>query len=497
VDPLPDLPGYAAVTILSGKTNDLLPDLALIDVVNGNRKQLAKSPVVQPEFVVDPKGRPLFVGGTQDGFYQLHQRVGRHWRLIHDERQSKEELRPLHRAKSGKLYVHRLPLNGPGQIELFDPATGNATVLFRPKHAEPTNVLPNAAKDALTGVVSADGSYRLELFDESTREAKALSSLSRNFADALVMPLGYSRDGSTMLFHVGSDRNSGEYYILDQKEARFLLARDPGLDPEKMLPVKPISVKARDGLLIHGYLTLPAGTGKAPLIVMPHGGPHYVRDLPDFNGDVQYLASRGFAVLQINFRGSGGYGQAFQAAGYREWGGAMIDDLIDATRDIVAKGQVDSERICAFGASYGGYAAMMMAIREPDLLRCVVSYVGVSDLELMLTTGDVRESFRGRDAIEAILGTDRDNLASFSPVNFAHKIKAKVMLVHGGSDQRVPPIHATRMRDALANAGNTAEWLFKPNEGHGFYRIAHRKELLTKLTEFLRTHTTPHQDGEI
>ncbi len=489
VDPLPDMPEYAAIGLYSGKVNDPYPDLMLLNVVNGNSKQLAKAPVPSANFIVDRKGQPHFVAGTRDGWQELYQRVDEGWRLINKEAESHEELRPLHLAGDGKLYIHRLPASGPGQVELWDPASGQSEVLYQPSIAEPYGFSVSADGNKLTGVITADGRFSFEAFDKSAPEARAIAALSKSFPDALVHPIDYSRDGKTTLFRVGSDRNSGEYYLLEDGKARFLLARDEGLDPALMRPTEAISLKARDGRALHGYLTRPAGEAKAPLVVLPHGGPHGVRDYAEFDAEVQFLANRGFAVLQVNFRGSGGYGQEFATSGYGQWGGSMIDDLLDATRHVIELGHVDEKRICSYGASYGGFAALSMAVREPDLLRCAISYVGVSDLELMYSRGDISNSREGKDYLERVLGKDKALMAQYSPVNHADRIQAKVMLVHGGDDFRVPPVHAKRMKSELEKAGKTVEWLYKIDEGHGFYKREHREEFLSKLIEFLRANT--------
>lgn len=227
-----------------------------------------------------------------------------------------------------------------------------------------------------------------------------------------------------------------------------------------------------------------------PLVVLPHGGPHGIREEWWWEPWSQLLASRGYAVLQVNFRGSGGYGQAFQTAGYRQWGGLMIDDLIDATRWAVEQGHADGKRVCTLGASFGGYAALMSAAREPELFRCAISYVGVSDLALMHSRGDIQDSSYGESYLKRVIGEDADELADFSPTTHAADIKAAVMLIHGGEDVRVPIIHAERMRKALAKADRPVEWMVEDSEGHGFYRESHRLAFLYEgVLAFLAKHT--------
>ncbi len=220
-------------------------------------------------------------------------------------------------------------------------------------------------------------------------------------------------------------------------------------------------IKASDGTTIHGYLTSPAsakpGAPAPPLIVLPHGGPHGVRDFWGFHSEVQLLASEGFAVLQVNYRGSGGYGERYQEAGYRHWGDRVIEDIVDATRWAVKKGKADPRRICSYGGSFGAYAALQSAILAPDLFRCAVGNAGIYDLTL--------------------------------PAFNADKLKAKVFLIHGKLDHRAPIVHAEKMRDALTAVGRPPEWLVEPHEAHGFYDEGARERMYTRLIAFLKANT--------
>jgi len=189
-------------------------------------------------------------------------------------------------------------------------------------------------------------------------------------------------------------------------------------------------------------------------------------------------------VLQVNYRGSGNYGRAFQAAGAKQWGGAMQDDLTDATRWAIAQGHADPSRICIYGASYGAYAALMGAAKEAGLYKCAAGYVGVYDLPMMFTAGDIQRSGSGETYLKDWLG-DPQKLAAVSPVNLAAQIKVPVFLAAGGEDERAPIRHTKRMEEALKKAGVPVESLYYPTEGHGFYTDAHRREYYAKLLAFL------------
>ncbi|RBP51138.1 alpha/beta hydrolase family protein [Arenicella xantha] len=221
-----------------------------------------------------------------------------------------------------------------------------------------------------------------------------------------------------------------------------------------------------------------------PLIVIPHGGPHGVRDHWQFDEETQLLANRGYAVLKVNFRGSGGYGEAFEKLGYKEWGGKMIDDIIDATNWVAESGQVDQHRMCIYGASYGGYAALMAAIRAPDLYRCTVGYVGVYDLPTMYSDSDIPRNWGGVGYLEKVIGRNDKQLAEYSPVNHADKIKAEIMLIHATEDRRVPIKHADLLREALEDANKKFTYLEYGDSGHGLWNVDKRKDMYTKLLAF-------------
>ncbi|MGO1891770.1 MAG: alpha/beta hydrolase family protein, partial [Luteimonas sp.] len=260
-------------------------------------------------------------------------------------------------------------------------------------------------------------------------------------------------------------------------------------DPSTMATMQAVQVQTRDGLTLHGFLTVPKDSdGKGlPLVVMPHGGPFGVFDSWGFNSDTQLLASAGYAVLRVNFRGSGNYGRAFQRAGAMQWGRAMQDDLTDATRWAIEEGIADGSRICIYGASYGGYAALMGVAREPDLYQCAVGYVGVYDLPRMS-----RENRRigrwARTWTGDWVGDDAGELAAVSPVRLADRIKVPVLLAAGGEDLVAPIEHSEAMERALTRAGVPVETLYYRTEGHGFHAVEHRRAFYGKLLEFLGRH---------
>ncbi|MGH8187049.1 MAG: alpha/beta hydrolase family protein, partial [Steroidobacteraceae bacterium] len=315
-------------------------------------------------------------------------------------------------------------------------------------------------------------------------------SLYRAFAEQHVWVTSATDDGRLAIVFVSSDTNPGEYYLFDTKgmKAQFLRAGREWIDPRLMRPMEPVQVTARDGLKLHGYLTKPAGGGPHPLIVLPHGGPHGVRDTWGFDSEVQLLANRGYAVLQINYRGSTGYGMDFEIAGYRQWGARMQDDLTDATRWAIEQKIAPADRICIYGVSYGAFAALMGAAREPQLYRCAIGYAGVYDLELMFASADVPDSRSGLSYLQKVLGTDPADLRARSPVHNAQRIQAPVMLIHGKADWRADFEQAERMKAALEKHNKPLEWVEIKREGHGVYDEQTRREVYERILAFLDKH---------
>ncbi|MEL7023479.1 MAG: prolyl oligopeptidase family serine peptidase [Pseudomonadota bacterium] len=349
-------------------------------------------------------------------------------------------------------------------------------------------------EDEATGEIVAGMSLRGKTryhYPEADSEGKRLHrQLAKAFKGRTIRFVSGTRDGSEVMLRVTSDVNPGEYYIFntETKQASFFWANKSWIDPRLLRPMLVDEVETDDGLLIPVRLTLPEGDGPAPLIVYPHGGPHGPADLWEFDSDVQLFANRGYAVLQVNFRGSGYFGSKFRRAGYREWGGKMIDDIIAATDWAVTKPEVDGSRVCAYGASYGAYASYMLAIREPELLNCVAGYVGVYDLEMMYTKGDIPKGWGGVGYLERVIGRDEAQLREFSPVHHADKIKAPMLLVHGDADIRAPIDHAKRMRKAIRDAGKQVEYIEIDQSGHGAYSMKSKMELYEGLLGFLETH---------
>ena len=236
------------------------------------------------------------------------------------------------------------------------------------------------------------------------------------------------------------DTRTNEIYLFDRKsgELKMLFDRQPWIDDNKLSPMHPIKVTARDGMELHGYLTVPRGAKakNLPLVVVPHGGPHGPRDVWGFPLFEGFIPGNGYAMLQINFRGSGGYGTAFENAGHREWNDEMMKDIIDATRWAIDNGVADPERICLWGWSFGGYSALMAIVEEPDMFACSVGGAGVYDIKGMFDADFAERTRWGRSYLDKVIG-DSEAKDQASAIYHVDKIKTPVLLIHGDKDQRV------------------------------------------------------------
>ena len=319
-------------------------------------------------------------------------------------------------------------------------------------------------------------------------DARLLQTLHNSFPGQRVTVTSHTLDGSKVLLLVDSDRNPGDFYLFDRvaKNANYLFSRRQWIDPDRMQPMKPIEYKGRDGTVLHGYLTMPATEEqkKVPLVVLPHGGP-VARDYWDWNPWVQFLASRGYAVLQPNYRGSSGYGHQFEVAGYKKWGTLMQDDIADATHWAVAQGIADGARVCIFGGSWGGYAALLNPEREPGLYRCSVDFAGVTDLPALLSYDRSLTNRMGRNYLADALGDDNKSLSEQSPVNFVDRLRVPVLIVHGVLDENVPLSQAKELRAALDQQKKPYEWMEVAGEFHGFYKDENNEAFLNRLAAFL------------
>ena len=341
------------------------------------------------------------------------------------------------------------------------------------------------SKDPI-GISFRDENYHLITWDEEQAEFE--KRIYELFPDQDVYFGTTSKDENRYIIFVENSSTPGSFYIGDKKLGTLDLVTHsyPAL-ANKVLPAKEtVSYKARDGLDIEAFLTLPEGKDKnLPTIIFPHGGPIAADGAKGFDYWTSFFANRGYAVVQMNFRGSTGYGYDFMKAGLGQWGGQMQEDVEDATKWAIEKGIADPERVCIVGGSYGGYAALMGAATS-DLYKCSVSFAGVSDLLYLL---DDSRRYGGEETLRIMLGNkSRQELKDTSPVNLADKIKIPVLLVQGDDDSRVLLKHGQKMRDAMEEAGVDYQYIEQENSDHFLTLKRNRLQFFQETEKFLKNH---------
>ncbi|MEO8062378.1 MAG: S9 family peptidase [Pseudomonadota bacterium] len=465
--------------------------LQRMNVRTGKLSRLSGSPVREANFITDSKHQPLFVTGeTIQGDYETYwyKPADKTWQLVASSAQSAGSIWPFAESANANEFLALDDSDTPtARLIAWNPATKERRELF---HSDASDLNIEGIDPNRTAWVYSYVNHYPEYWypDPEHPLARAHRMMRATFKDANVTFTSETRDMSLAVAEVSSPTMPAEFFLLDVKNLKVLqrLASRPKLKREDLSTTDPFEVVVRDGKKIRGYLTTPRGSsGKdMPMIVLAHGGPHGPYDRYDFNEEVQLLASRGFAVLQVNFRGSGGRGNAFMLSGYGRWGREMQDDITDTVKWAIKSGLANRDRICIYGGSYGAYAALTGAFREPDMFKCAVGMSGIYDLPLMFTRGDIKELDRGVRYLREAVGTDEQEMRQRSPVYNADKIKAKVMLIHGREDERAPFEHAKRMRAALQKAGNEPVWISEMGEEHGIFNENHRAEVYGQMLAF-------------
>jgi len=469
-------------------------DVFRVDVATGAETLIAQNPGNITSWGTDHDGR-LRVAGTSDGV-----NTSLLYRDTEDEpfrtlltTSFKETVAPLFFTFDNRaLYVASNRGRDKMAIRVLDPATAQeGELLAESPEVDVDSLSYSRKRRVLTTARWTTWRTQRKYFDAETeamhRDVEArLPGYQIDFTSA---------DKAENVFVVAatSDRTSGKRYLYDRAARTLDLIADvrPWLPEEELAAMTPVQFAARDGLVLHGYLTRPKGAapGPLPVVLNVHGGP-WARDVWGFNPEVQFLANRGYAVLQINFRGSTGYGRAFWEASFREWGRKMQDDLTDGVQWLVDQGIADPARIAIYGGSYGGYATLAGLAFTPDLYAAGVDYVGVSNLLTFMRA--VPPYWKPLLAMlqEMVGDMERDEamLRAASPVYSADRIKAPLLIAQGANDPRVVKSESDQMVAAMRARGVDVEYIVKDDEGHGFRNEENRFEFYEAMERFLGRH---------
>jgi dipeptidyl aminopeptidase/acylaminoacyl peptidase len=494
VDFLPDDPKH--ILMQFNPEDPGLPRIYRVDVYTAQRVVVEGGEPNVVQWITDQQGRPR-LGYALDNQNMLEQFIYRapdqkKWEVLKTRRLDEEEFWPelFDRDNPDIAWVRSNHEGATTGLYRYQFSTRSfVEKLFLHPTVDIGSVITDAEGRRIVGVSYNEAESKVKWFDPQV--AAVFADVHLRVAAKHVYVASWSQDYRRMVLFGESPDLPGRYYLYDtgSKDLRLFAFQYPELDKMPMAPMRATSYKARDGLIIPGYLSLPAGQGAKPAkplpaIIMPHGGPG-ARDYSSFDPLVQLFTSRGYAVLQMNFRGSTGYGAEFRGAGDREWGKAMQDDITDGTRWLAEEGIADPKRTCIVGWSYGGYAALMGGVKEPELYACVASIAGVSDLRELISSK--RNYVNGRISTRRIgdFWTDRKSLEENSPVNGAARFRAPVFLAHGTRDRVVNPRQSTDMAAALKRAGKDYQYVELKDADHSVLRGPERLQLFTALDAFV------------
>ena len=476
------------------KRDQRLHDVYRLNVISGDMELIAENPGNISGWQTDHDGK-LRLAFTADGVNTsiLYREVEADTFRIILTTDFREEVNPMFFTFDNKaLYVSSNRKRDKSALYIFDINTATETdLIFGHDEVDISWAMYSKKRKVLTGVSIYTSKQKYHFFDNWRENVQ--KDLEEKLPGVEVR-LSDLDDNETMaLVRTFNDKTRGAYYLYntETKELSKLADISPWLDPLKMADMIPISYKSRDGLTINGYLTLPKDSSdkNLPVIVNPHGGP-WARNRWGFNSEVQFLANRGYAVLQMNFRGSTGYGRNFKEIGFKQWGKSMQDDVTDGVHWLINEGIADKDRIGIYGGSYGGYATLAGVTFTPELYACGVDYVGPSNIFTLLNSlPPYWELYR--QMFYEMVGNpedDKELLEEISPVFHVDKIKAPLFVAQGANDPRVKQAESDQIVEALQSKGIDVQYMLKENEGHGFHNEENRMEFYNAMIEFLNKH---------
>jgi len=503
IDDLPNIPNEVIITM--NKRNPQVFDPYRLYLDNGKLEMLAENPGNIQGWLFDHDGK-LRVATALDmttSSVLYRETEADEWKTIITT-DFRESFSPQFFTFDNKNLIGSSNINrDKSAIIEFDLAEAKEIkVLYENPEYDVEGVSYSEKRKVLTAAYYTSWKAERYFFDE---ESKAkYEFLEKELEGYEIGISGRNKDEDIYIVRTYSDKSLGAYYIYETEGNKLEKIADvsPWIDEENMSDQLPIEYKSRDGLNINGYLTLPKGytmenAKNLPVVVNPHGGP-WARDYWGFNPEIQFLANRGFAVLQMNFRGSTGYGRKFWEASFKKWGLEMQDDITDGTNWLIEKGIADKERIAIYGGSYGGYATLMGLVKEPDLYAAGVDYVGVSNMFTFFKTIppywkpylEMMYEMAGDPVKDSLM------LREVSPVFHVDKIKAPLFIAQGANDPRVNKDESDQMVEAMKERGVEVEYMVKDNEGHGFHNEENRFDFYRAMETFLSKHLLKEEVSE-
>lgn len=479
------------VLVALNKDNAQLHDVYHLDLTTGELEKIVENPgflgwVVDAENTVRGAVAPLPDGGA---VILVRDDEASEWRtLLEAPPEDAESTGPFGFTKDGTaMYLQTSIDSNTGRLVKMDIASGSTEVIAEDPDYDITGVLMDPDSREIDGVMVYGERVEYRIFNDSIRaDVEAIQQLGEGDMGIVDRDV----DDKTWLVAFDSDTGPVKYYTWNRadKSATFLFDHRPELNDYPLVPMEPFAFTARDGLVVHGYLTFPAEAERAelPMVLVVHGGP-WARDGWGLDPEAQWLANRGYLCVHVNFRGSSGYGKDFLNAGDREWGAKMHDDLLDAVDHLVAQGVVDRRRVAIYGGSYGGYAALVGATFTPDVFTCAISSVGPSNLNTLMES--LPEYWKPMLAMwQKRVGDDPDFLWSRSPLSRVDDIAIPILIAQGENDPRVKRAESEQIVAAMQERGIAHEYVLYENEGHGFAKPENRLDFYHRADRFLAEH---------
>lgn len=493
IDDLEDQPDFVIVGL--NKREPMVFDPYRLNINTGDMVMLAENPGNIQGWMTDHDGKLRVAMAIVDGVNtQL---------LFRDNEE--EEFRPILTTSfkesmspqfftfdNKKLYATSNLNRDKSAAVVFDPVTATETeMLYENDSYDVSSISYSRKRKVITSASFTSWKRERNFFDETSK--KLYERLESELKGYEISISASDKAEEKFIIRTYSDRSLGSYYFFDRKKDKLTRIQEvsPWIDENQMAEIKPIQYRSRDGLIIHGYLTLPKGVEpkNLPVVINPHGGP-WARDNWGFNPEVQFLANRGFAVLQMNFRGSTGYGKAFWEASFKQWGLTMQNDITDGVYWLIEQGIADKDNIAIYGASYGGYATLQGMVVTPTLYAAGVDYVGVSNLFTFMQT--IPPYWKPLlDMMYEMVGnpeTDKTQFEATSPAMNAHRIMAPLFVAQGAKDPRVNIAESDQIVEAMRKRGVEVEYMVKDNEGHGFRNEENRFDFYRAMEKFLTKH---------
>ena len=492
VDDLEEDPQHILIEL--NRNNPEVFDVYRCDINSGDLELIAENPGNITGWITDHNGKlraAIETDGVNETFLYRANESEDFRRLITTN--FRETFSPAMFDYDNKfMYVVSNLSRDKDAIYKFDPDENKLLdLIFEHPEVDVDGILHSKKKKKITAITYVTDKLNYKFLDADREEIQ--KTLEEFFPGFELAVTDYDDDETKFIVRTYSDNSLGTYYFYNRNDNSLSKLADlsPWLKSENLAHMQPVKFQSRDGLDIHGYLTLPLGVASKdlPLVVIPHGGPSE-RDSWGFDSEAQFLANRGIAVLQVNFRGSTGYGKEFWQAGFKQWGRKMQDDITDGVLWAVSQGIADKSRLAIYGGSYGGYAALAGATFTPDLYACAVSYVGPSNLFTLLDSiPPYWEPYREM-AYEEIGDPIKDKqlLHDVSPVFHAQNIKIPLFVAQGANDPRVNKAESDQIVEAVRKAGKDVVYMVKDNEGHGFQNEENRFDFYREMESFFKKH---------